>query len=136
MPARLGFGDYAVQGLPFYGGDLIYETEAETEAGMLELEIPCYAAPVVTVTVDDGPEVPMFLAPYVVQLGPVAQGHHRIRIRSCGSRINQFGQVHNCNPAERYFSPKTWRTTGKKWCYEYRLRQVGVLTAPILRIRK
>ncbi|MBE5869365.1 MAG: hypothetical protein E7293_10510 [Lachnospiraceae bacterium] len=133
-PETIGFGDYAIQGLSFYGGNLVYETTVETQAGQMELEVADYSAPLLGITLDEGEEVPLFMEPYRVNLGKVEKGTHKLRIRSYGSRINQFGQVHNCNLAERYFGPTTWRTTGKKWCYEYRLKKCGVLTAPILRI--
>ena len=134
QPEKLGFGSYHTQGLAFYGENLVYETELQTPAGELWLEAPVFRAPLLGVSIDGGEEHNIFLAPYRVCLGRVEDGCHRITIRSYGSRINQFGQLHNCNPAERYFGPKTWRTTGKKWCYEYRLKDVGVLTAPIVRV--
>ena len=83
---------------------------------------------------DGGSEIPLFMAPYRAELGRIKKGQHRLLIRSYGNRFNQFGQVHNCNPAERYFGPKTWRTNGKNWCYEYRLKKCGVLTAPIIKV--
>jgi len=136
LPERLGFGSYHTQGLPFYGGNLVYETEVETPAGELWLEAPVYHAPVLGIRVDGGQEQSIFLAPHRVCLGRVEAGLHKISLCSYGSRINQFGQLHNCNLAERYFGPKTFRTSGKKWCYEYRLKDVGILTSPILRIYK
>jgi len=136
LPAQLGFGSYHSQGLPFYGGNLIYESWVDLPAGELWVETPVFHAPLLGVSLDGGEEQPIFLAPYRTCLGQVEAGRHCIRICSYGSRINQFGQVHNCNLAERYYGPKTWRTTGKKWCYEYRLKDVGVLTAPLLRVYK
>ena len=133
-PEKLGFGSYHGQGLPFYGGNLTYETEVEMPAGELWVEAPVYNAPVLGVRLDGGAERYIFKAPHRVCLGRVEEGCHRITLISYGSRINQFGQVHNCNTAERYFGPKTWRTTGRKWCYEYRLKDVGILTAPIIRV--
>ena len=133
-PKRLGFGSYHTQGFPFYGGNMIYETETELPAGEVWLEAPMYNAPVLGVRLDGGEERYIFKAPHRVCLGRVEKGDHQITLIAYGSRINQFGQVHNCNPAERYFGPKTWRTTGRKWCYEYRLKDVGILTAPIIRV--
>ncbi len=136
LPERLGFGDYSMQGFPFYGGNMEYKLEFETEGTEAELEIPLYAAALLEVRLDDKAYTPLFLAPYRVGLGKLEAGPHTLHIRAYGNRSNQFGQVHNCNPGERYFGPKTWRTEGKNWCYEYQLKKNGVLTAPVLRIYK
>lgn len=130
----LGFGSYHTQGLPFYGGNLTYEARVCLPAGLLEIEIPHYSAAVLGVRVDGGEEKLMFAAPYRVQLGEVPAGEHTVRICSYGTRVNQFGNVHCCNDAEKAMTPQSWRTTGVHWCYEYRLKDVGVLTAPILRV--
>ena len=33
---------------------------------------------------------------------------------------------------ERWIGPPAWHTTGNKWTYEYRLKSIGLLSAPIL----
>jgi len=133
-PDRVSFGDYSRQGFSFYGGNFVYELEIFTEAGKAQIEIPHYSAAALGVSLDGGEEKVLFMSPYVLNLGEVSQGKHSLKIRSFGNRINQFGQLHNCNAAERYFGPRTWRTEGAKWCYEYNLRKCGVLAAPILKI--
>ena len=133
---KIGFGDYSVQGLPFYGGNFIYEISVNTQEGEMENEIPNYKASLLEVSVDDGEKRAIFMDPYRANLGRIREGVHKIRIVSYGNRNNQFAQLHNCNTAERYFGPLTWRTSGKNWCYEYRLKQNGVLTSPIIRIYK
>lgn len=133
-PGVIGFGDYATQGLPFYGGNLVYETEISTEEGELVVEIPHFAAALIDVSVDDGEFVPVFMEPYHAVLGHVTRGKHTLRLKCYGTRINQFGQVHHCNPLEKYFGPGTWRTTDTAWCYEYNLKKVGIFTAPIAHI--
>lgn len=133
---EIGFGDYSMQGFPFYGGNFVYEIPVETPNGEIELEIPNYRASLLEVSIDDGEKKPVFMDPCKVNLGKIHEGFHKIRIISYGNRSNQFAQLHNCNKAERYFGPLTWRTSGKNWCYEYQLKQSGVLTSPIMRIYK
>ena len=133
-PDRVSFGDYSRQGFSFYGGNFVYELEIFTEAGKAQIEIPHYNAAALGVSLDGGEEKVLFMSPYVLDLGEISQGKHSLKIRSFGNRINQFGQLHNCNSAERYFGPRTWRTEGAKWCYEYNLRKCGVLAAPILKV--
>ena len=134
LPETIGFGDYAAQDLPFYGGNLCYQMEFETPACQAVLEIPEYAAPLLGIEIDGGPEKPLFAAPYQLPLGTLTAGTHRVTLRCYGSRINTFGQLHNCNRRERYFGPLTWRTDAERWSYEYQLHACGVLTAPILKI--
>lgn len=135
LPEKLGFGDYAVQGLAFYGGSVVYETEIETEeTSACEIVIPHFNAPLISVSIDSKEEIPVYKAPYTARFNHISKGKHTVKIRAYGSRINQFGQVHNCNERERYFGPKTWRTEGVKWCYEYNLKKCGVLTAPIVKL--
>ena len=133
-PTAVAFGSYHNQGFAFYGGNFTYVLKTETQSGLLELEVPHYRAAVLGVRLDGGEEQLLFAAPYRIQLGQVESGTHTIEVCSYGTRINQFGQVHHCNDAEFWMGPHTWRTEGSHWCYEYRLKDVGILTAPILRI--
>lgn len=132
LPGKVGFGNYTTQGFPFYGGNFCYELTVDTPAGETELEIGEYTAPLIEACADGGSPVPMFAAPYRIPLGYLQAGKHHIKIRSFGSRINMFGQLHNANKYEKYFGPKTWRTQGADWCYEYRLHPCGIRKAPVL----
>lgn len=134
LPEKIGFGDYAQQGFPYYGGNLCYEVAIQVPEGEAELMVDEYAAPLIDVEVDGRTPVSMFAAPYKISLGRLKEGEHRLKIRNYGSRINMFGQLHNCNPHETYFGPGTWRTEGENWCYEYRLHRCGILKAPFLRV--
>ncbi|MCI6997690.1 MAG: hypothetical protein MR936_13140 [Eubacterium sp.] len=49
------------------------------------------------------------------------------------SRINTFGCLHNCNQKEEWIGPNAWRTTGVQWSYEYQIKPMGLLKAPVLR---
>lgn len=134
IPAKVGYQSYTYQGFPFYGGNFIYETNVELPAGEVVVETGDYDAPLLELQLDDKEPEPLFLAPYRVSLGRAEAGRHKIRIRAFGNRINTFGQLHNCNEKERYFGPKTWRTQGKDWCYEYRLHSCGLRKAPLIKV--
>ena len=47
-----------------------------------------------------------------------------------GNRVNGFGCVHNCDDSLTWYGPDCWRSTGIRWCYEYRLRRMGLLVSP------
>lgn len=136
LPKKLYYGDYSRQFLPFYGGNVIYNYEFETEKSRLELEVPHFSTPVLEVLLDGESKGNIFLSPYRLDLGVVAAGKHKISIKSYGNRFNMFGQVHNCDRQELYYGPKTWRTEGAAWSYEYKLRPVGVLSSPVVYISK
>lgn len=134
LPDTLSFGDQTVQGFPFYGGNLIYETDFRTKSGLAELELAPYHAPLAAVAVDDAVFCPVFTAPYRVRLGWISEGKHTFRVLCYGSRRNQFGQVHNCGPGTQYYGPYSWRTKGKLWSDDYVLSPCGVYERPVLRI--
>ena len=118
----------------FYGGNIIYEINAELLEGWLEVEINDYKAPLIDISVDGNESVPVFMQPYKASLGFIKAGQHSIRIRSYGSRINTFGQIHNSAKTHQYFGPSSWRTTGERWSYQYCIRPCGVYDPVIIRV--
>ena len=46
-----------------------------------------------------------------------------------------FGAVHNADENLKWFGPGAWRQTGVNWSYEYQLRRMGILAAPIVKAR-
>ena len=133
LPETLAFGSLVHQGLPFYGGNLTYCLEIQTDGNDVQLEIPEYTASALHIRLDDR-ETELYAEPYQVNFSEVPAGTHTLCITMYGSRINTFGQLHNCNRKERYWGNKTWRTAGKNWSYAYQLRQTGVIVPPILRL--
>ena len=71
-------------------------------------------------------------APYEMSLGALPAGKHTLTIALFGHRGNGFGPVHLADENERWIGPPAWHTTGNKWTYEYRLKSIGLLSAPIL----
>lgn len=132
LPKQIAFGSIVHQGLPFYGGNLTYSCQIETDGQDVMLEIPEYYAATLHVELD-GQGRDVYAEPYRVTFTDIPAGQHELRITMYGSRINTFGQLHNSNRKERYWGNKTWRTTGKNWSYAFQLRQTGVIVPPILR---
>ncbi|GKH31566.1 hypothetical protein MCI89_10655 [Muricomes sp. OA1] len=130
-PGVIYYGDYVTQGLPFYAGNLVYETSVETEAGELWTEISRYRGALLQIKVDGKKKGNLIYAPYRMNLGKVRAGKHKICIRVFGNRANAFGPVHNADRTETWYGPNLWRTRGNKWTYEYRLEEMGVLSAPL-----
>lgn len=131
-PARITYGDYSRQGLPFYAGNITYHVSFPCKrAGVLHLKIPHYRGVLMKVSLDGKELGPLAFAPYHIACGKVEEGVHKLEITVFGNRFNAFGAVHNTDLTETWHGPNIWRTTGNKWTYEYRLKEQGILTAPM-----
>lgn len=132
--SELAFGDITRQKLPFYGGNIEYQIPLEIEEdGKVCLEATKFRVPLLSVCVDDGEKKKIAFSPYTAEF-PVKKGKHLIKLTAYGNRINTFGTLHNCNEKEFWCGPNAWRTTGASWAYEYQLKPVGVLKAPVLHV--
>ncbi len=129
---RLAFGDITRQGLPFYGGNLIYHLEVETLAPAATLRVSQYRGALLDVTRDGEAAGRIVYSPYTLQLSDLAPGKHRLDIRLYGNRYNTFGQLHNADATMDWFGPDSWRTVGDSFTYEYCLKPTGILKSPEL----
>ncbi len=129
---NLHFGDWTSQGLPFYGGNVIYHTNLVAPTGNYILALPHFKAPLLSVSLNGQQPVPVAFAPFEADLGPLKAGKHKLDITAFGSRINTFGQVHNANTRLTWFGPGSWRTQGADYSFEYQLKPCGVLSAPLV----
>ncbi len=130
LPQEIYFGDYTRQGLPFYAGNLTYEVPLTCEEGRLHLEASHYRGALIQCYLDGKIKGNIVLAPYRLDLGPVEKGEHTLGLKIFGNRINAFGAVHNADAGEAWYGPNLWRTVGRKWSYEYQLKEMGILTTP------
>lgn len=134
LPEKIGFGDIAMQGFPFYGGNISYHLEFECqEEGIFSVCIPRFQAPLVDVVIDNGEKHPIFIKPYQTEFERFTKGKHALEVISYGNRVNQFGQVHNCSDGEIYYGPNSWRTEAEEWSYAYQLRPMGIVSTPFIR---
>lgn len=131
-PEQIVFGDYTVQGFPFYGGNFTYSFVFECEAGVYEICAPRFAGALIQVWVDDEEKGNIMFSPYRLRLGYLSEGKHQIQMKLYGNRRNTFGALHNSDKWERWYGPDAWRTSGDKWSYEYQLRPMGILQTPRL----
>ena len=72
--------------------------------------------------------------PFTLDFGKVSAGDHTLTLRLFGTRYNAFGALHNADTALDFVDPAAWRTSGSKWCYEYRLRPMGITASPVAEI--
>ncbi len=135
-PDKLFFGSITDQGLPFYSGAITYHLNVDTDGEALELTLPQYRAGVPTVSFDDGTPRHVAFAPYCTTFENVTPGNHRVDIKLYLTRFNGFGPLHCADDKCSYPSPGVYRTTGDRWCYEYRLKPQGLLVSPQIRLLK
>ncbi len=129
LPEKLAFGDIVPQGLPFYSGKLTYHFNVRTNGGKLSVRTPQYRAALLRATVDHSDSKLIVFSPYTAEFD-VSAGEHRVDIDAYINRTNGFGPLHNADDKLDYQSPNSWRSSGDRWCYEYRLAKEGVLVSP------
>ncbi|MCI8360771.1 MAG: hypothetical protein HFE86_05470 [Clostridiales bacterium] len=131
-PVReLTFGDVTRQGLPFYGGNILYKLPVSGDGRDLSVQVPFYRGALVGVLLDGRRVGSIVFDPYTVTL-PGLTGDHEIGLLLFGNRVNSFGPVHNCDRSFGWYGPDAWRTGGDRWTYEYALREFGILKSPAL----
>lgn len=139
--SQVAFGDWTVQGLPFYAGNVSYHCSLTVPCGVqagseLALQIPQIAGPVATVALEDpnGKE-PSIVAfpPRVAPLGQLEPGKtFRVTVTSFGNRENAFGAIHVPPNTTNWFGPDAWRTEHEWWMDEYNVKKMGILSRPVL----
>lgn len=126
------YADITRQGYPFYGGNVTYKIPFTSNGGEVSVQATMFRAPVIKASVDGKEAGHIAISPYKVSLGKLPAGEHMLELTVFGSRINTFGTVHNCNQKEFWYGPNSWRTVGDQWSYEYQIKPVGLLKAPVI----
>lgn len=130
LPETLGYTDITRQYLPFYTGKLTYRIPFTVkETGTYRFRVPQYRAVAALLSVDGFSAKQVSLAPYAAEFD-LSEGAHTIVLDLHISRNNGFGPLHFTDRACSYVSPRYWRTTGEEFCYEYRVAEEGLLSAP------
>jgi len=138
IPKRelLAFGDIVAQGLPFYSGNITYHVPIETEEGILTVNSNYYVGTMQEVSLDGEEQTPIMYPPYRTSFKNVKEGKHTLHFTLYGNRFNSFGPLHLTDEEIKFIAPDVWRTDGDRWCYEYMLRPVGIMTTPKIYIAK
>jgi len=131
---KIGFSDITSQGLPFYGGNLSYFAEIEVPDCDLIIRANQYRGSLLKVFFDGEEAGKIVFSPYKLRINGVKSGKHKIEILLFGNRHNTFTSLHNANSSMTYVSPGNWYHTGENWCYEYRIKPMGLLTSPVIEV--
>lgn len=135
LPEKLGFSTVTDQGLPFYTGNIEYTEEIETDDCEMTVRATEYRGALIRVFLDGEDKGIIAYSPYRLDLGKVKAGKHKITYRLYGNRFNAFGALHNTCRENEWVGPGIWRTGGDSWCYEYRIRPMGILISPVVEIK-
>lgn len=127
---KLAFGDIVNQGLPFYGGNITYHLEAETDKGELLITVPRYRGGLTKVLIDGEDKGNIVYSPNELLVKGLSDGKHKVDIKLFTHRFNSFGAVHLTDISHSWHGPSAWREEDEKWSYEYNLKNVGILTTP------
>lgn len=127
----LGFDDVVHQGLAHYGGNITYHLPVKTEGGDLKVTVQHYAGTGVRVELDNQKTYILY-PPYSTVLTDVSAGEHTLKLTLLGNRFNCFGPVHLADSKYRWLGNISWRTLGAEWTESYRLKPLGIRSAPII----
>ena len=130
LPEKLSFGSILNQGLPFYGGNITYKLEAETENNEITVTVSDFMSTLVSVNVDGNEAGNIIYPPYTLKIPVEGAGKHKVDITAYLHRYNTFGPLHLVNVKESWHGPGAWRSEGINWSYEYVLRTTGILKTP------
>jgi len=130
---KIGYMSLYRQGMPFYGGNIIYRTEIETGDCTAVLHANYYRGALMRVFADGEDMGRIVFSPYTLSM-PLKKGKHKIELILYGHRFNTFAAMHYLSQYASAGSPPTWRTSGDNWCYEYMLRDLGILSAPRIEV--
>lgn len=130
---KIGFSSLTTQGMPFYGGNVIYKTKIDTPDCWAVISANRYRGALIKVLVDGEEKGVIAFSPYKLKIDKLEKGEHTVEFILFGTRINTFGGVHNISQP-KWTGPNYWRSAGDQWCYEYLLKDTGILASPIIEL--
>ncbi len=132
LPKRLPYGDWTAHGLPFYAGNVDYSIRLP-EQPIDSIRIPFFKGALVDGLQNGELIGAAAFPPYAIELPTLGIGDE-LTLRVYGNRVNAFGQIHNTDEYRNdwiRYGPLGYRSEGKDWAYEYQLKPMGILTAPL-----
>lgn len=134
--SMIGFGSITTQGMPFYGGNIIYEIPLDIpEKCDVTVRANHYRGALIKAILDNEKEERVVYPPYRITFSDINAGKHHLFLKVYGNRFNTFGSLHN-NTDDRWVGPGHWYKTGDSWCYEYKLKETGILSSPVIEFKK
>lgn len=135
---KIGFGSVANQGMPFYGGNVVYKTKVNLPEGDLTIRANYYRGALIKVRFDGKDAGIIAFDPFALDLGHIEGGEHEVEFTLFGNRINTFGALHNCGDKLQsigWYGSDMWYTDKDEWSYDYQLHDMGIMASPIFEIK-
>ena len=132
LPEKIGYGDLVHQGFPFYGGNVTYKIPVEVANNTLKVCTSDYRGAVISAKLDGEEIGKIVYPPYCVYAKDIENGSHILELTLYMHRYNTFGPIHLVNEKESWHGPDAWRSSKANWSYEYVLRKIGILKAPVV----
>ena len=134
LPEKLGYDCLTRQKMPHYGGNVTYHVPIhKTHDGPLSVTVPQYEGAAILIALDGNEQGHIAFNPNTLEIAHVPSGSHMLDITLLGHRHNCFGPVHCADLSIDWVGPDAWRTTGAWWTESYRLKPLGILSAPFIR---
>ena len=131
---EIAFGSIVHQGMPFYGGNIVYKLKINTPNCDIKIRVNKYCGALLHIYVDGVDKGPLVFDPYIKEIENLSCGEHLVEIKFFGNRHNTFGALHNCDEAYGYYSPRAWYTENEQWSYDYCFEDTGIMKSPIIEI--
>jgi hypothetical protein len=136
-----GLGDWRDQGLPFYGGSVVYRTRVACNIppdDRLFVQVPVFAGVCVRVLVDGHHAGVIGWPPHEVDITNLVRDKDttQLAVEVLGHRRNCFGPLHHADDHLPFVGPHSFTTSGDQWQDGYSLVPVGLLAPPRLSIRR
>lgn len=129
---KIGFADITSQGMPFYGGNVIYKTEIDVPESTLKIRANRYRGALIKVFVDGKDVGNIVYSPCILKTD-VSKGKHTVEFKVFGNRVNTFGPVHDISQ-NVWVGPGSWYTVDSEWSYEYVLKTTGIHSSPVIEV--
>ena len=137
---KIGFGNIVMQGMPFYGADIVYTTDIDAPCCCdAQIAVRNYKGAVMRVKLDGKDLGVIAYSPYEIKAENIAKGKHKLEITLYGNRNNCFGPVHNTDDKLDWVGPDAWEFMSdnqNRWKYEYSLKPIGILAGPEIKYYK
>ncbi len=139
VPACGTLGDWVPQGLPFYAGSLVYETNLELQPAApgqrTIIRLENYRGTAAQVWIDGQPAGITAWPPGEVDITPLLPAEPRtvrLGIEIMGHRRNSHGPLHLSEKWPVATGPGEFVSSGADWQDDYQLVPVGLMEAPHL----
>lgn len=129
--STLFVGDASRQGLPFYGGNISYTFEVETEACTAAVECSFFRAAALRISVDGEDAGLVFAPPYRSRRLHLAKGRHTVKVTAYGTRENTLMPLHAVK-TDGWYTHWNYRPAENARSDGYRPPELGLLKRPRL----